>query len=138
MNREGKSLEAMGCTICDHGELVEYYIVASAPDDHVAHANLVQLVELSEAIAPRTLWYDAALVLCDRCGCSVDTDLICSDGHHYSDEGDFYCAECWVWANCSRHRSSQAKTCCATLAVPARTATASARTGAKSLTGGSV
>jgi hypothetical protein len=25
----------------------------------------------------------------------VDTDLIHPDGHHYADDGDFYCADCW-------------------------------------------
>jgi hypothetical protein len=34
-------------------------------------------------------------VFCDRCACSVDTDLIHPDGHHYSDDGDFLCADCW-------------------------------------------
>ena len=31
---------------------------------------------------------------CDHCGCSVDTDLIHPDGHHYADGGDFYCTDC--------------------------------------------
>ena len=37
----------------------------------------------------------ASWVFCDRCGCSVDTDLIHPDGHHYADDGDFYCVNCW-------------------------------------------
>jgi hypothetical protein len=35
-------------------------------------------------------------VFCDRCGCSVDTDLIHPEGHHYAADGDFYCADCWA------------------------------------------
>ena len=42
------------------------------------------------------LWQEATWVFCDRCGCSVDTELIHPDGHHYSDDGDFYCADCWA------------------------------------------
>ena len=85
----------MDFTIKDLAELVEYHLIASAPNDDAAHANLVQLVEQLERMAPRPLWQDASWVFCDRCGCSVDTDLIHPDGHHYSDDGDFYCADCW-------------------------------------------
>jgi hypothetical protein len=65
-------------------------LVASAPDDDAAHANLVQL----ELLAPRPLYREANWVFCDRCRCSVDTDLIHPDSHHYAD-GDFLCADCW-------------------------------------------
>lgn len=46
-------------------------------------------------LATRPLWQKATWVFCNRCGCSVDTELIHPDGHHYSDDGDFYCADCW-------------------------------------------
>lgn len=86
----------MAYTITDLAELVEYHLVVSGPDDDVAYSNLVQLVGRIEAMAPRPLWREATCVFCDRCGCSVDTDLIHPDGHHYSDNGDFYCADCSV------------------------------------------
>ena len=82
-------------TITDIAELVEYHLVASAQDDDAAHANLVQLVEQLELLAPRPLFREVTWVFCDRCGCSVDTDLIHPDGHHYADDGDFLCADCW-------------------------------------------
>jgi hypothetical protein len=41
------------------------------------------------------IWQPAEWVFCDRCGTSVDTVLIHPDGHHYSNDGDFYCADCW-------------------------------------------
>ena len=85
----------MTYTITDTAELVEYHLVASAPDDNAAHSNLVQLVQQLELLAPRPLWREVAWVFCDRCACSVDTDLIHPDGHHYSDDGDFLCADCW-------------------------------------------
>ena len=76
-------------------ELVEYHLVASAPDDDAAHNNLVQLVQKLELLAPHPLWREVSWVFCDRCGCSVDTDLIHPDGHHYSPDGDFLCADGW-------------------------------------------
>lgn len=85
----------MAYTISDVAELVEYHLVVSAPDDDVAHANLVRLLGELERMAPRPLWREATWVFCDRCGCSVDTDLIHPETHHYSDDGDFYCADCW-------------------------------------------
>ena len=85
----------MAYTITDLAELVEYHLVASAPDDNAAHANLVQLVEQLKRMVRRPLWREATWVFCDRCGCSVDTDLIHPETHHYRDDGDFYCADCW-------------------------------------------
>ncbi len=86
----------MAYTITDIAELVEYHLVASAPDDGDAHSNLVQLVHHLELLAPRPLYREATWVFCERCGCSVDTDLIHPDSHHYADDGDFYCADCWT------------------------------------------
>jgi len=85
----------MVCTITDIAELVEYHLVASAQDDDAAHTNLVQLVQQLELLAPRPLYREATWAFCDRCGCSVDTDLIHPEGHHYADDGDFYCAKGW-------------------------------------------
>lgn len=85
----------MTYAITDLADLVEYHLVVSAPDDDVAHSNLVQLVEQLERMAPRPLWREATWVFCDRCGCSVDTELIHPETHHYSVDGDFYCADCW-------------------------------------------
>ncbi len=49
----------MAYTITDIAELVEYHLVASAPDDDAAHANLVQLVQRLELLAPRSLYREA-------------------------------------------------------------------------------
>ena len=85
----------MAYTITDIAELVEYQLVASVQDDDIAHANLVQLVQQLELLAPHPLYREATWVFCDCCGCSVATDLIHPDGHHYADDGDFLCADCW-------------------------------------------
>ena len=45
----------MTYTVTDIADLVEYHLVASAPDDDAAHANLVQLVQMLELVAPRPL-----------------------------------------------------------------------------------
>lgn len=72
----------MAHTITDIAELVRY--------------RLVQLVERALGDGDPSPVAEASWVFCDRCGCSVDTDLIHPDGHHYSDDGDFYCADCWA------------------------------------------
>ena len=69
--------------------------VGTDEDCERADANLAQLVRQLEQMASRPLWREGSWVFCDRCGCSVDTALIHPDGHHYADDGDFYCADCW-------------------------------------------
>lgn len=64
-------------------------------DDDTADGNLRQLLTEIAGMATTPLWHEATWVFCDRCGSSVDTDLIHPDGYHYSDDGDFYCDECW-------------------------------------------
>lgn len=86
----------MAYTITEIAELVEYHLVASAPDDDAAQSNLVQLVQQLELLAPHPLYREVSWVFCDRCGCSVDADLIHPDSHHYANDGDFYCADCWA------------------------------------------
>jgi hypothetical protein len=95
MNREGKGVAAMAYTITDIAELVRYHLVLAEPDDTRADDNLAQLVNELRSMATRPLWREATWVFCDRCGTSVDTDLIHPDGHHYAGDGDFYCADCW-------------------------------------------
>ena len=85
----------MAYTISDIAELVRYHLVLAEPDDTWADDNLAQLVSELQGIATRPLSREASWVFCDRCGTSVDTDLIHPDGHHYADDGDFYCADCW-------------------------------------------
>ena len=48
------------------------------------------------SLTPRPFFQEATWVFCDRRGCSVDAELIHPDGHHYADDDDFYCADCWV------------------------------------------
>lgn len=85
----------MPYTVAEIEELIRYHLVLGESDDASADRNLAQLSGAVQELATRPLWHEATWVFCDRCGTSVDTDLIHPDGHHYSDEGSFYCADCW-------------------------------------------
>jgi len=85
----------MAYSVTDMTELIRYHLVFSEDDPEGADDNLIRLVGEIERMATRPLWRPAEWVFCDRCGTSVDTDLIHPDGHHYADDGDFYCADCW-------------------------------------------
>jgi len=86
----------MRYTVTDLAELVRHHLVLSVEDDETADTNLAQLVSELQTMSTRPLWREVTWVFCDRCGCSVDTDLIHPDGHHYADDGDFYCVDCWA------------------------------------------
>lgn len=93
MNR-GKGVAGVAYTITDLAELVEYQLVDFASDSDAAHSNLVPLIGRLETIAPRPLRREATWAFCDRCGSSLDTELIRPETHHYFDDGDFNCADC--------------------------------------------
>lgn len=84
----------MPYTVTDLAELVRHHLVLSVEDDETADRNLACLVAELQAMATTPLWREATWLFCDRCGCSVDTGLLHPDGHHYADDGDFYCADC--------------------------------------------
>ena len=88
----------MAYTVADITELIHYHLVLGESDDASADRILAQLADAVQNLATRPEWHEATWVFCDRCGCSVDTDLIHPDGHRYSDDGDFYCADCWSFS----------------------------------------
>jgi hypothetical protein len=69
----------MAYTISDIAELVRYHLVLAEPNDQRADDNLAQLVSELQSMASRPLFREASWVFCDRCGTSVDTDLIHPD-----------------------------------------------------------
>jgi hypothetical protein len=85
----------MAYSVADITELIHYHLVLAEPDDESADRNLSLPAGEIQNLAIRRLWQEATSVFCDRRGCSVDTELIHPDGHHYSDDGDFYYADCW-------------------------------------------
>ena len=80
----------MPYSMTDMTVLIHYHLVLSEDDPERADDNLIRLVGEIERMATRQLWRLAEWVFCDRCGASVDTDLIRPDGHHYAEDGDFY------------------------------------------------
>jgi len=86
----------MAYTIAEIAELIHYHLVLAESDDTSAERNLTELSGAVHNLATRPLWHEATWVFCERCGTSVDTDLLDREGHHYSVEGDFYCADCWA------------------------------------------
>ena len=82
-------------TVADFKELIEYHLIASASNADMADNNLAQLVTEIAGLRLHPLCREAARVFCDRCGCSVDTELIHPKGHHHANDGDFYCEDCW-------------------------------------------
>ena len=85
----------MTYSVNDLADLMRHHLVLSVEDDETADTNLARLVNEVQLMRTRPLWGEATRIFCDRCGCSVDTDLIHPDGHHYAEEGDFYCTDCW-------------------------------------------
>lgn len=83
----------MAYDVTDITELIRYHLVLAEPTGERADDNLIRLVDEIERMATRPLWRSAEWVFCDRCETTVDTDLIHPDGHHYSADGDFYCAD---------------------------------------------
>ena len=86
----------MPYTITDVLDFVRYHLVLSEDDPERSDANLSRLIAGIEELASAPLCRRAAWLFCDRCGTSVDTVLIHPEGHHYSCDGDFYCADCWA------------------------------------------
>ena len=82
-------------TVTDIKELIQYHLVASATDSEVANKNLAHLVFEIQSFATEPLWREVSWVFCDRCGTSVDSELIHPEGHRYSPAGSFYCSDCW-------------------------------------------
>jgi hypothetical protein len=85
----------MTYTVADITELIRHHLVFGASDSSAADNNLRLLTHEVEAMVSEPLWTEAQWLFCDFCGTSVDTVLIHPDGHHYSDDGDFYCQDCW-------------------------------------------
>jgi hypothetical protein len=66
-------------------ELIEYHLVASAPDVERAEKNLCHLVWEIQRLATGPVWR-GALLPCDRCGASVGIELIHPSSHRFSVE----------------------------------------------------
>jgi hypothetical protein len=84
----------MAYTVTDITELVRHHLDLSEADPDRAAGNLGQLVANIRRMdgwrEPLPLeWY-----FCDRCGASVDTDVLAIDGSNFTPDGGFYCSDC--------------------------------------------
>lgn len=90
-----KEQERWPYNLDDITELIHYHLVLAEDDNQRADANLARLAGEIERMATQPLWRPTEWIFCDDCGCAVDMELIDPDGHHYADDGDFYCVDCW-------------------------------------------
>ncbi len=84
----------MTYTVTEIAELIRHHLVFAADTDEHADAALAALDGHIRQMRTNPLWREAEWVFCDRCGCSVDTDLIHEDGPGYLPNGDFLCSSC--------------------------------------------
>lgn len=61
-------MRATAHTVTYIAELIEYHLVASAPDNQTADDNLAQLVNDIQRLSTRPLRREVTWVFCDRCG----------------------------------------------------------------------
>ena len=80
-------------SVTELAELIRHHLVFPEADDKAVQ-NLHQLVAEIHKIAPRSLHTEAQWLFCDRCGCSVDTDVLAWDGSNFTQDGGFYCSSC--------------------------------------------
>lgn len=82
-------------SVDDIAELIRYHLVLSEDNDDQADRNLTALIGRVESMMTRRPsltpieWYH-----CDRCGCSVDADILAEDGSNFTPDGDFLCSSC--------------------------------------------
>ena len=83
----------MAYSVTDLAELIRHHLVFSEPDEERAIENLRQLVAGIKGMAPGPLQTEALWYFCDRCGASVDVDVLAVDGSNFTSDGGFYCSD---------------------------------------------
>jgi hypothetical protein len=84
----------MTYTVTDITELIRHHLVFGADSESQADSNLRQLTGRIASMSTTPLWREAQWLFCNRCGTSVDTELINEDGAGYNSEGAFLCSTC--------------------------------------------
>ena len=86
----------MPYSVTDITELIRHHLVFADPDPVGVSGNLARLVRNVEAMAPAAIrrHVEAEWLFCDRCGASVDVDVLAVDGSNFTPEGGFYCSGC--------------------------------------------
>ena len=81
-------------TVDDITELIRYHLVLAVETDDQADRNLADLAFQIAGMSTEPLWREIQCYFCDRCGCSVDTDVLAEDGSNLTADGDFLCSSC--------------------------------------------
>jgi len=84
----------MTYSVTDITELIRHHLVFSEPDETRVKDNLRQLIAGIEEMAPGSMHTEALWLFCDRCGASVDMDVLAVDGSNFTSGGGFYCSDC--------------------------------------------
>jgi hypothetical protein len=83
----------MAYNVTDIAELIRHHLVFSEPNEERATANLRQLLTNIREMAPSPLHTTAEWLFCDRCGASVDVDMLADDGSNFTSDNGFYCSD---------------------------------------------
>jgi len=83
----------MTYSVTDIAELVRHHLVLSESDHEWATENLRRLLAHIRGMAPEPLGTEALWLFCDRCGASVDVDVLAVDGSNFTPDGGFYCSD---------------------------------------------
>jgi hypothetical protein len=84
----------MTYSVTDIAELIRHHLVFSEPDQERATDKLRQLIADIKAMAPGHLQTEALWLFCDRCGASVDVEVLAEDGSNFTPDDGFYCSDC--------------------------------------------
>jgi len=84
----------MAYSVTDIAELIRHHLVFSEPDQALATENLRRLVTDIRGMASGSLQTEALWFFCDRCGTSVDVEMLAEDGSNFTPDGGFYCSSC--------------------------------------------
>ena len=58
------------------------------------HVNSVFSIARLTRMGSEPLGLEIGWYFCDRCGCSVDTEVLAEDGRNFTPDGDFLCSSC--------------------------------------------
>jgi hypothetical protein len=85
----------MAYTVSDIAELVHYHLVLSQERCEDSDADLSLLIErIAGMMSCTQVRKPVQWLFCDRCGCSVDVEVLATDGSNFTAHGDFLCSTC--------------------------------------------
>ena len=73
-------------------ELIRNHLILSEDSPDAADTNPCRLVGPITSMDTRPTFQPIQWLFCDRCGCSVDTDVVAEDGSNWTSDGDVLCS----------------------------------------------